>query len=209
MLMIDSRSGSGLLIVSFVVAFSFFLALVSQSRAGESELAGWRRIQAAEIPDNPVKLFGQDWMILAAGKEGDMNAMTIGWGGMGVLWGMTNPVVTVYVEPTRYTREFVDRNEYFTLAVFPEEKRNALKLMGNRSGRDGDKIAESGLTLSYTQSGNPVFNEARMVIECKKIYTDQFDPETMGERGKRLYVPQGKLQPHMMYVGEIVNVWVK
>lgn len=70
--------------------------------------------------------------------------MTASWGGVGVLWNKN--VATVYIRPQRYTKEFVDGNEKFTLTFFSEQYRNALTYLGRVSGKDGDKIKESGLT---------------------------------------------------------------
>ncbi|MGE0079314.1 MAG: nitroreductase family protein [Bacteroidales bacterium] len=155
---------------------------------------------------NPFTLFSHDWMALAVGKKGDMNAMTIGWGGLGVLWGHERPVITVYVEKSRYTHSFMERNEYFTVTAFPEANREALMYLGTHSGRDGDKIKASGLTLEYTDLGNPIFKEGKLVLECKKIYGAPFNPEGFGELAKKEY---SKRQLHSVYIGEIVNAWVK
>lgn len=185
------------------------LANAQEQEAPSTDATEWRKIDPAAIPDNPVALFGKDWMALAAGREGDFNAMTIGWGGLGTLWGMDNAVVTVYVAPTRYTHEYMEKNEYFTVTAFPEAHRDALKVLGSRSGRDGDKIAAAGLTVSFTELGNPIFNEGRLVLECRKIYRAPFDPAGMGERGKAVYAPGRNLKPHTIYMGEVVNAWVK
>lgn len=168
---------------------------------------GWRRIKAAEMTENPFTLFSDDWMLLSVGTPDDMNTMTIGWGGLGILWGHNNPVVTVYVEKSRYTHEFMERNEYFTLTAFTNEYRGALQYLGSHSGRDGDKISTTGLTVDFTDMGNPYFKEARLVIECKKIYADPFNPEGLGERGKSVYANGRQL--HTVYIGEIINVWTK
>ena len=94
---------------------------------------------------------GYSWfrhaLLLAAGDEQQSNAMTIGWGGIGTLWGKT--AVTVYVAEMRYTKEFLDRAEYFTVMAFPEDRKDVLEYMGTKSGRDGDKAAALGLHTAY------------------------------------------------------------
>lgn len=191
------------------IALAAILIVAMGSRAMGQSMAdqGWQKIDAKDIADNPVTLFGKTWMALAAGGPEAMNAMTIGWGGLGTLWGLNNAAVTVYVEKTRYTHEYMDNNEYFTLTAFPEDCRDALLYLGSHSGRDEDKIAKSGLTAIFTENGNPAFAEGRLVLECRKIYHAPFDPEGMGERVKKTY--SGDRPVHTIFIGEVVNVWVK
>ena len=136
-------------------------------------------ISPREIKENPIDLFDQKWALVTAGVPGEVNTMTISWGSLGELWN--KPVVTVYVSSSRYTHEFMERNGHFTVAFFPEECRSALEYLGSHSGRDGDKIAASGLTLEWLESGLPSFKEADMIIECKKIYGAPFSPEGFGD----------------------------
>ena len=165
----------------------------------------WKQVTAKEIADNPVVKVGDEWMALAAGHEGDMNAMTIGWGPWGVLWG--RPVMTVYVSSSRHTHSFMERNEYFTVTGFPEQYRQALSYIGSHSGRDGDKLKEAGLTPEFTELGNPIFREANLAIECRLLYKEVLDVEQVPDRIREMY--DKGVGPHSMYIGEIVNVWVK
>lgn len=182
------------------------LASCTQSpAAADGKSAEWKEITPKELTDNPVVKVGSEWMALAAGHEGDMNAMTIGWGTWGVLWG--RPVVTVYVSSSRYTYDFMERNDYFTVTGFPEEYHQALSYIGSHSGRDGDKLAEAGLTPEFTELGNPIFSEANLAIECKLLYKEVLDVEQVPENIKAMY--DRGVGPHSMYIGEIVNVWVK
>lgn len=168
------------------------------------EASGWKRIDPTALQNNPVVQFRDDWMALAAGREGDMNAMTIAWGNIGVLWN--RPVVTVYVSTSRYTFEFMERNAYFTVTGFPAECRKALSYIGSHSGRDGDKLTAAGLTPEFTPLGNPVFREADLAIECKLLYKQPLDKSLMPADVQKMYDRMGV---HSMYIGEIVNVWVK
>lgn len=165
----------------------------------------WKEIEPTELK-NSVQLFDKDWMALAVGKKDDMNAMTISWGGIGELWG--KPVVTVYVSTDRYTHSFMERNDYFTVTGFPEEKRSALQVIGTRSGRDGDKLKEAGLTPEYTELGNPIFAEANLAIECRIIYSAPFDISRM-KGGLEDFYPEHGMGVHTMYIGEILHVWEK
>lgn len=182
-----------LALVAFISATSF-----------AQQMPGWKKIEPSEIADNAYRLFNTDWMALAAGVEGDMNAMTISSGSFGSHW--KRPIITVYVSPDRYTHSFMERNDYFTVTAFPEEFRDKLSYLGSHSGRDGDKIKDAGLTVAFTDLGNPTFPQGRLVIECKKIYGAQLDSARYGSEIKDVY---GNLGVHYQYVGEIVNVWIK
>ncbi len=186
---------------------SFAAAEGTGAAAERAAARAWRKVQPAELRENPFRLFG-DALALAVGDERKMNAMTIGWGGLGVLWGRERPVVTVYVEKRRHTHSFMEENEYFTVTAFPKEKRydDALRYLGTVSGRDEDKMKGSGLEVRFTESGCPAFEEGRLILECKKIYGAPFDPEGFGELAKREYSDRPL---HSVYIGEIVNAWMK
>lgn len=180
------------------------------AKAGNDSTAGvWTPIAATDIRDNPVRLFGRDWLALAVGTEQEANAMTVGWGGLGTLWELDNPVVTVYIRDDRYTRELLDKNDYFTLTAFPEQYRKVLNYLGTHSGRTADKMRGSGLTVRFTELGNPLFEEGRLSMECRKIYNAPFSASGFGS------VPQGKTpkegygERFIIYIGQIVNVWEK
>ena len=145
--------------------------------------------------------------LLAAGDKEKSNAMTIGWGGIGTLWGRT--ALTVYVAEQRYTKEFLDKAEYFTVMAFDVEHSKVLNYMGTKSGRDEDKAKAMGLHTAYTANGTPYYTEASMVIECKIMYAAPFDPQYFkSDAPRRMYAnfPAGV---HSMYIGEVVNAWKK
>ena len=176
----------------------------------DSVLVGhsWTKVDPLDLELKPVAIFSQDWMALAMGGSKQYNAMTIAWGGIGELWG--KHVVTVYVSGDRASKKLMDENEYFTVTAFPPSKacKDALVYIGSHSMRDEpDKVANAGLTVEFTELGNPIFAEGRLAIECRKLYADPFDlnkiPQDIRER---LY---GELAVHTMYIGEIVNVWEK
>ena len=182
--------------------------LMAQTSQPADTLDGsWRKITAAELKDNAFSLFRNDWMLLATGTRNEKNAMTISWGGMGVLWG--RDVVTVYVSTSRYTYGLMEKNDCFTVTAFPEEYRAALKYMGTKSGRDEDKFKNSGLTPQYTPLGHPAFAEARLLIECRKVYSAPFDyNQIILQNAKDMY-DRKTMGIHTQYIGEILNVWVK
>ena len=178
----------------------------SETEAKTSNSDQWQEIKPQNIDVNAVKLFANDWMLLSAGKDTSMNMMTIAWGALGELWG--KPIVTVYVSTDRYTYKFLEDNEYFTVTAFPEQFRDKLQYIGSVSGRDEDKVKGSGLTPEFTKLGNPIYKEANLAIECKKIYAEQFKKELMPLEQRQWY-DEKKQGVHVMYIGEIVNVWKK
>ena len=131
-------------------------------------------IDPKQITKNPFAMIGDQWMLITAGDGENCNTMTASWGGLGVLWN--KPVATAYIRPQRYTKEFLDREEYFTLTFFGEEYREALTVCGRKSGRDCDKIALAGITPFADRNGVG-FEEAERVIYGKKIYAGRLDPK--------------------------------
>ena len=166
---------------------------------------GFKEVNAEDLSFNPFTKIGKEWLLVAAGDEENHNVMTASWGGMGVMWGKN--VVSVYIRPQRYTKEFVDGNEFFTLSVCPEQYRKALNICGTKSGRDCDKDKEAGLTPYYTD-GTTAYEEADMIFVCRKLYCQPMGPEYFTEDWI-----DGKWYPdkdyHVMYMAEIVKVLVK
>ncbi|HOE04440.1 MAG TPA: flavin reductase [Bacteroidales bacterium] len=159
------------------------------------------------LNDNAIRMIGKDWMLIGAGtKEQGFNMMTASWGGMGWLW--EKPVSFIFVRPQRYTYQFTERENYYTVCFFSEEHREALKICGSKSGRDCDKVKESGLTPIFTPSGCVAFEEAVIILECKKLYAGNIEESNFvdTEVVKSKY-PNKDF--HKMYIGEIVNVWRK
>ena len=152
-----------------------------------------------EIPGNPFRLIGKDWMLITAGDATAANTMTASWGGLGVLWN--KPVSFAFVRPTRYTYEFLEKEEYYTLSFFGEEARQSLKLCGTVSGRDGDKIAQAGLTLRHDQEA-PFFDEARLVRVCRKIAIQDMDPSGFLDSAIHGHYNGDH---HRIYTGEIIR----
>lgn len=146
-------------------------------------------------------LFDKKWALLTAGNEDSFNTMTISWGGLGTLWG--KPVATVYVRTSRYTHDFMDANEYFTVSFYPEECRNALNVLGTKSGRKMDKMKGSGLTPEKAGE-SMTFKEAEITLVCRKLFRQELDVAKMPEKiAGALYSGQA---PHDMYIGEVVEI---
>ena len=172
----------------------------------------FEEVKISELQFNPFDKISRQWMLITAGKSSeDCNTMTASWGGVGIMWG--KPVATAYIRPQRYTKEFVDDNEYFTLSFLPEEQRKALNICGSVSGRDvEDKWKEAGLHPCYLNEGTPdevaAVEEAEMVFECRKLYAQEMLPECFidTECDTKWYPTK---DDHTMYIAEIVKVWIK
>lgn len=147
------------------------------------------------------KIFEQTWALLTAGTVGHYNTMTIGWGGLGTLW--RKPVATVYVKPVRYTHEFMEENDFFTVSFYPETYRRALGILGTLSGRDGDKVAQAGLTPRILTNA-VTFCEAKATLLCKKIYRQNLDVAAMPEDVVATFYKTEAA--HTMYIGEVVEI---
>ena len=156
------------------------------------------------IQDNVFSTIGSDWLLITAGTKERCNTMTASWGGLGVLWGRN--VATVYIRPQRYTYEFVEQSDCFTISVFDESWRDALNLCGTKSGRDVDKIKECGFTVVEGEGGAPYFEQARLVLVCRKLYWQDMDPDHFldPEIDSRFYAQKDY---HRVYVGEIVEAY--
>ena len=131
------------------------------------------RTETSPLELNLTSFWGRQNALLTAGDKNGCNTMTIGWGQMGRLWNL--PVCTVYVRPERYTYSFLESQDCFTLSVLPENEKKIMGLCGSRSGRDIDKIKECGLTVRYGAGDAPFFDEADLVLVCRKMYVQDLD----------------------------------
>lgn len=171
-----------------------------------------KKIQPESISDNAFSMIGKDWLLVSACtkeivpdgeiKTGRVNTMTASWGGMGVLWN--KDVATIYLRPSRYTKEIIDQTDTFSISVLSDKYRNALNYCGTHSGRDGDKLRPAKLEVNYL-NGTPWIKQARLVLICKKLYVQEFDPNCFCEE---LLCKQNykKDDFHTMYIGEIIRV---
>lgn len=151
---------------------------------------------------NVFKLFAEEWGLVTAGNQGHYNTMTIGWGTLGTIW--KKDVATVYVKPCRYTYEFMEENDYFTISFFDKAHRKDLALLGAKSGRDGDKVAETTLTPVAMAHDTVGFEEATLTIICKKIYSEAFKEALLpADVVQQSYAEEA---PHQCYIGEVVEI---
>ncbi len=174
-----------------------------------------KEISLDELQVNPMTMIGGDWWLISAGNEADgYNCMTASWGHMGALWErpenkahMGLPTIVVYVRPSRYTKEYLDREDTFTLTVLSKGNKKALGYLGSHSGRDSDKVKEAGLTPVFAD-GTVFYEEAEMVFECKKLYNAPLVEE--GFHDQSLITNNYPMKDfHEVYIGEIQKVLVK
>lgn len=168
-------------------------------------MENFREIEPKTLTDNPFALIGERWALLTAGSPGDCNMMTVSWGHFGVMWHL--PTVWCHVRPSRHTYGYVERESLFTLSFFDEEHRNVLEYCGSHSGRDGDKVEACDLTVCEPAVGAVAFEEAKIIVVCRKLYAKDLDPDGfMDERIAKNY-PNGDY--HRMYLAEVVSLLVR
>lgn len=153
-------------------------------------------------------IFNNQWALVTAGTPDHFNTCTIAWGSLGTIWGRKNEgrfsIVTVYVNPDRYTWEFLKQYDRFTVSFYPEECRKALGYLGSHSGRDEDKVASSGL-MPKELNGCVTFEEAQLTFVCRKIYQAPFEREGLSDDiNNGIYADW---QPHWMFMGEIIEAY--
>lgn len=157
--------------------------------------------------EDALNLIGKQWMLVTAGSKDSYNTMTASWGGIGWLWNKA--VAFVFVRPERYTHEFIEKNDRLTLSFYTEEYRSALQLCGTKSGRDTDKAAETGLTPLSLESGAMTFEQARLTLDCKKLFKASMEEANFLDKElvERWYGAHGGM--HDVYVVEIETVYEK
>ena len=163
-----------------------------------------KEINVREIKDNFVKMISNDWALLTAGKIDNFNTMTVSWGGIGELWG--KDVCFVFVRPQRYTYEFMENNDYFSLSFFGGEYKKELGVCGSKSGRDIDKMAETG--LSATKIDDTVgFEQSKVTVVLKKLAYQDINPQ--GFIDNSIMSNYASNDYHRVYIGEIIKVLEK
>lgn len=167
---------------------------------------GFKQIDPALITDNYIRLIGTDWMLITAGDHTEHNTMTASWGGVGYMWN--KPIAVAVIRPQRHTYLFTERETMMTLSFFDKEYRDALTYCGTHSGRDENKIMNAGLSVAFTDEDVPTIAQARLVLECRKIYTDMIREESFLDKSII-----GQWYPgsdfHKMYILEITRAYIK
>jgi flavin reductase (DIM6/NTAB) family NADH-FMN oxidoreductase RutF len=169
---------------------------------------GFKEADVKSLNINPLTDIGDRWMLITAGNENGSNTMTASWGGLGVMWGKN--VAVAVIRPQRYTKEFVDAADLFTLSFYPDEKKSSLSYCGANSGRgmaDGEKATNAGLTPLYLE-GTTAFEEAETILVCTKLYKSPIDPNGFIDKNiiDKCY---SENDFHVAYVAEIISAYTK
>ena len=157
-------------------------------------------INPKDLTENAINLIGLDWMLVTAGNLEKYNMMTASWGGLGVLWH--KPACFIFVRPSRYTYEFLENNDHFSLTFFTKEHRPELNFCGTKSGRDVNKMKEVKLT-PIGKNETVYFEEAKIVMICKKLYIHDLKSENFVHHIQNKFYKNGNL--HRMYICEILS----
>jgi len=163
----------------------------------------FKKVSVYDLPYNVFNELNKNWTLISAkNPDGIVNTMTASWGMMGEMWG--KEAVTVYIRQSRFTKEFVDSQDYFTISLFDGYKKE-LGLLGSKSGRDGDKIAEAGFAVVDVE-GQPSFEQSKCVLICRKMYQDDIALADLGQDMKDAWYKDGDY--HTMYIAEITACYV-
>jgi flavin reductase (DIM6/NTAB) family NADH-FMN oxidoreductase RutF len=166
----------------------------------------FKKSKPEDLTENVFNLIGKEWFLISAGTPDNFNMMTASWGTMGVFWN--KPMFMCFIRPTRHTYNFIEESDVYTISFLGEQNKAIHKICGSKSGRDIDKVKETGLIPVTTENGSITYQQARLVVECKKMYIDNLTPV--------YFIPDNiddDIYPnkdyHRMYFGEIINVYEK
>ena len=160
-------------------------------------------VTADKLQLDIFSVFGTNNGLLMAGDKNDARVMTIGWANPGRTWNI--PTCIVYVRPERYTYEYMERFDYFTVSVLPMALHDKVIYCGIHSGRDTDKIKNCGFPLQYGMGEAPFIASADWTLVCKKLYVQDLSPKGVTDsRVLRSYTREGW---HRMYIGQVVEAY--
>lgn len=165
----------------------------------------FKEIKIEDMNFNPFTSIGEDWTLITAGNDEKFNTMTASWGNLGITWG--KPTAITYIRPQRYTREFVDSNDIYTISIFNNKYKKDLEYLGSVSGRDEEKVKKTALT-PCSVDGTITFNEANMVFVCRKLYTDMVKEDRFLDK-EIIDESYPDKDYHHMYISEIIKVLVR
>ncbi len=163
----------------------------------------FKEISAKDIKDNLIEKISNEWMLISAGDKDGYNMMTASWGFMGEMWGKDS--VIAMIRPQRYTMQFVNKNDYFAFSFYGDNK-DIHKVCGSKSGRDCNKTEETGLTPVFADN-TVYFEEANLVIICKKQYADSLKEENFTDKSPLKWYENKDY--HNMIFGSIEKVLIK
>ena len=166
----------------------------------------FKKLDINDFVCNPFSKIGKEWMAISSGDAKKSNSMTASWGGLGVMWGKN--VTFTFIRPQRYTKEFIDSHDKFSLCFFDDKYKKSLSFLGSVSGRDNaDKMDNCGLTTCFLDDV-PCFEEAKLVLICKKLYVQEMKPDCFIDTALDSKWYERK-DYHFMYVSSIENIFSK
>jgi flavin reductase (DIM6/NTAB) family NADH-FMN oxidoreductase RutF len=158
------------------------------------------------LSGNVFSMLDDDWMLITAGRKTSLNTMTASWGGLGILWN--KPAAFIFIRPQRHTLGYVEKEEIFTLSFFDKKYKDILNYCGSASGKDVDKIKDTGLTPVETVNGGFYFMQSSLMMECRKIYSDRIKPENFiaQEIERKIYRDKDY---HHLFIGDIISCMIR
>jgi flavin reductase (DIM6/NTAB) family NADH-FMN oxidoreductase RutF len=166
----------------------------------------FKPVHPEKLNENFFRLINKDWMLVTAGSSEKFNTMTASWGTIGILWN--KPIAVCFIRPHRYTFQFTEKSAYFTLSFFDSSFKKALNYCGSHSGREFDKVAQTGLIPIVTPGGSIAFENARLILECKKLYSDFLREENF--IAKDLVGANYSTKDfHKFFIGEIEGCYIR
>lgn len=168
-------------------------------------MGNFTEIKPEELNKSPFQMIGNDWMLITAEKSNKANTMTASWGGLGIMWNKN--VAYIVIRPQRYTKEFIDSSDTYSLCFFDTKYKKQLAYLGSVSGRDEDKISKSDLTLNRYEN-TPYFEEADIVIICKKLFSQEFKSESFIDK-ELIEKNYPDKDFHTLYIAEVEKILMK
>lgn len=154
-------------------------------------------------------------VLLTTKADGRVNCMTIGWGAVGIDWGV--PVFTAYVRTHRFSAAQLEKNPEFTVNVpSAATDKKILGYCGTHSGRDTDKVADLGLTLVEPEVVSvPGIAELPLTLECRVVYRQLQELERLPRQLQSRWYPQdvpststgSNKDAHIAFYGEVVAAY--
>ena len=166
----------------------------------------FREIETKALDENLFHKIGDEWLLICAHDcdNNRMNMMTASWGGFGILWH--KEVCFLFVRPQRHTHKLLAEQEVFSVTVLPAAYKDAHKVCGKLSGRDLDKVKETGLTV-IELDGVETVAESELVFVVKKLYEDVLKKDGFLDQTLLKNYPNDDF--HTVYVCEIEKVYIK
>ena len=158
-------------------------------------------MKLTETGYNFAKMISASALLTATKPNGQVNTMTVSWGGTGILWG--REVCFVFVRPERYTFDFCNEGDIMSLSFFGKERGDTLSFCGTKSGRDVDKLAHCELKYS-TVNGAVVYDDATVTITMKKLYAQDLDKDCFCSRVAEPFYQNGGY--HRMFICQVLDV---